>query len=77
MRRNPLFRFPLGDIVSTDVEEAHSCPMFSHVERDTRKRVAVGTRKNASVLAYQRGKKDEFEADYGLPCDSGEISKLV
>ena len=49
MRRNALFRGPLGDIVSTDVEETQARPVFTPVERDNRKRVAVGTRKIAAV----------------------------
>jgi hypothetical protein len=49
MRRNALYRGPLDDTVSTNVEESHPRPVLTHVERVTRKRVAVGTRKIAAA----------------------------
>jgi hypothetical protein len=49
MRRSALYRGPLGDMVSTDVEETHARPVFTPVERDNRKHVDVGTRKIAAV----------------------------
>jgi hypothetical protein len=44
-----MLRYPLRDILSTDVGESSTRPLLTPEERGTRKRVAVGTKKIVAV----------------------------
>jgi DNA-binding MarR family transcriptional regulator len=64
LRRNIMLRYPIRDILPTDVGESSTRPLLTPEERGTRKRQAVGTKKISAVrdrilmkgMLYERSK---------------------